>query len=161
VTELNWDAIGATAELLGALGVIGSLMYLAVQIRQNTRSVRASSYQSAVAIGVEVNRMVAGDAALASILRRGREDLASLDPDEETRFNALLGSQFRLYENVYYQRLAGTLEPAMWEGYRAILLRNTSRPGVRVWWSERRTLFRREFAELFDAELAKADDHAT
>jgi hypothetical protein len=33
---MNWDAIGAVAELLGAIGVIASLVYLAVQIRQSS-----------------------------------------------------------------------------------------------------------------------------
>jgi len=49
---MNWDAIGAIAELLGAIGVIASLVYLATQIRhsreqmgQNTRATRASAYQ--------------------------------------------------------------------------------------------------------------------
>ena len=46
---MNWDAIGAIAETLGAVGVIASLVYLAEQIRhsraqmsQNTKAVRAS-----------------------------------------------------------------------------------------------------------------------
>ncbi len=50
---MNWDAIGAIAELLGAVGVIASLVYLATQIRQsreqmsqNTKAIRASGYQS-------------------------------------------------------------------------------------------------------------------
>jgi hypothetical protein len=49
---MNWDAIGAIAELLGAVGVIASLVYLATQIRQsreqmgeNTRALRAGTYQ--------------------------------------------------------------------------------------------------------------------
>jgi hypothetical protein len=33
---VNWDALAAIAELLGAIGVLASLIYLAVQIRQNT-----------------------------------------------------------------------------------------------------------------------------
>ena len=40
---MNWDAIGAIAELLGAVGVIASLVYLAGQIRQNSRLVRSST----------------------------------------------------------------------------------------------------------------------
>ncbi len=35
---MNWDAIGAIAELLGAIGVIASLVYLARQMSQNTRA---------------------------------------------------------------------------------------------------------------------------
>ena len=42
---MSWDAIGAVAELLGAFGVIASLVYLANQMRQNTRAMRASAYQ--------------------------------------------------------------------------------------------------------------------
>jgi len=39
---LSWDALAAAAELLGALGVIATLAYLAVQIRQNTRLLSSS-----------------------------------------------------------------------------------------------------------------------
>ncbi len=35
---MNWDAIGAIAELAGAIGVVVSLAYLATQIRHNTRA---------------------------------------------------------------------------------------------------------------------------
>ena len=45
---MNWEAIGAVGEVLGAVGVIATLGYLAVQIRQNTRTVKSSAYQSAV-----------------------------------------------------------------------------------------------------------------
>ena len=41
---MNWDAIGAIAERLGAIGVVVSLLYLATQIRQNTKSVRAAAF---------------------------------------------------------------------------------------------------------------------
>ena len=37
---MNWEAIGAIGEVLGAIGVIVTLAYLAVQIRQNTRDIR-------------------------------------------------------------------------------------------------------------------------
>ena len=43
---MNWDAIGAIAELLGAAGVVASLIYLGVQIRQNTRTERARAFLS-------------------------------------------------------------------------------------------------------------------
>ncbi len=43
---MNWDAVGAMAELVGAIGVIASLIYLAIQIRQNTRSLQANTFQT-------------------------------------------------------------------------------------------------------------------
>jgi len=37
---MNWEALAAIGELVGAFGVIASLGYLAIQIRQNTRQIR-------------------------------------------------------------------------------------------------------------------------
>lgn len=44
--SMNWEAIGAAAELLGALGVICSLLYLAAHIRSSNQSVRAQMEQT-------------------------------------------------------------------------------------------------------------------
>jgi len=44
---MNWDAIGAFAELLGALAVFITVAFLAVQMRQNTRALRAESMNNA------------------------------------------------------------------------------------------------------------------
>jgi len=43
---MNWNAIGAIADTIGAFGVIGSLIYLAIQIRSNTRQLRFDATQS-------------------------------------------------------------------------------------------------------------------
>jgi hypothetical protein len=40
---MNWDALGSMAELLGAVGVIISLVYLASQVKTNTTTIRASA----------------------------------------------------------------------------------------------------------------------
>jgi hypothetical protein len=51
---MNWEAIGAVGEAIGAFGVILTLGYLALQIRQNTRSLKSASYQSAISSMSEV-----------------------------------------------------------------------------------------------------------
>jgi hypothetical protein len=43
---MNWEAVAAIGELLGATGVIVSLLYLAVQVRQNTRQTRLAAQQA-------------------------------------------------------------------------------------------------------------------
>jgi hypothetical protein len=49
---MDWSAIGAIAEIIGAAGVVVSLMYLAYQVRQNTRATKAGTRQ-ALADGVQ------------------------------------------------------------------------------------------------------------
>jgi hypothetical protein len=48
---LNWEAIGALAELVGAIGVIASLAYLASQIRQNTHAMRGGAHEADIEPG--------------------------------------------------------------------------------------------------------------
>jgi hypothetical protein len=43
---MNWDAIGAIGEILGAIVVVVSVIYLASQVRQNTAAARADALRS-------------------------------------------------------------------------------------------------------------------
>ena len=58
---MNWEAIGAVGEILGAAGVIITLIYLASQIRQNTRATRSQSVQSLAESGATMNAMIIED----------------------------------------------------------------------------------------------------
>ncbi len=81
---MNWDAIGAIAETLGAVGVIASLVYLATQIRQsreqmveNTRAVQAGTYQDFQRNVDEVfNRLIVDP-------ENRREEILGEEPDRE------------------------------------------------------------------------------
>ena len=42
---MNWDAIGAIGEIVGALAVLATLIYLAIQVRQNSVLQRAQTHQ--------------------------------------------------------------------------------------------------------------------
>ncbi len=103
--RLNWDAIGAIGEVLGAATVFATLAYLAVQIRQNTHSISTSIYESAMSGFNEVNRFICDNAELSSIFRRGNVDPESLDEEELFRFNLITRNYtnhiyklYRLYE---------------------------------------------------------------
>ena len=100
---MNWEAIGAVAELIGAVGVIGSLVYLAVQIRQNTRSLRASAYQAITGHVGDINRALFENAEVAHIVDVGSQDRAKLSPEERRRFNAYQMMRFMHYDNLYHQ----------------------------------------------------------
>ena len=57
---MNWDAIAAVGELLGASAVLVTLIYLAVQIRQNTSAVATATYESTMTGFNDINIVVAG-----------------------------------------------------------------------------------------------------
>jgi hypothetical protein len=87
---MSWEAIGATAELLAAIGVLVSLVYLAVQVRQNTAWLRQQAFQ----LGTnEVRRWsshFSESTPLSELFIRGQKDFASLEPAERLQFTMLI-----------------------------------------------------------------------
>jgi hypothetical protein len=79
---MNWEALGAIGEIVGAVAVVLTLGYLAVQIRQNTRTLRTSSHQASLDGFRELNRVLNELPELALIYRRGRNEPDSLPKDE-------------------------------------------------------------------------------
>jgi hypothetical protein len=87
---MNWEAIGAIGEILGAIAVLGTLIYLVAQLRQNTASVTTATYESMMSGITDINLVVVGDPDVASILARGARDPHSLDDDEALRYTTLV-----------------------------------------------------------------------
>ena len=78
---MNWEAIGAIGEVVGAFGVIATLGYLAFQIRQNTKQLTLNELASRVAVAnasataLRVERRSAYESAeLAELWLRGMSD---------------------------------------------------------------------------------------
>ena len=67
---MNWDAVGAIGEMVGAAAVVASLLYLAVQTRSNARSLRANAIWDAETIFGNANNLAASNPELAGLLGR-------------------------------------------------------------------------------------------
>jgi hypothetical protein len=86
------ETLNALAQLIAALGVIASLFYLGVQIRQNTRSMRAVVVDSLAQSIADVIRPMAEDRALMRAFHTVVEDWYKATDDDRTRALPLLFS---------------------------------------------------------------------
>jgi len=83
---VNWGALAAIAEVVGALGVLASLVQLGTQIRQNTVWLRQQAFQMGTN---EVRRWASHSSESnenSELFSRGQRDFSSLDPTERFRF---------------------------------------------------------------------------
>ena len=114
---MNWDAIGAIGEIIGALAVVITLAYLAIQIRQNTKVAQASTRQGVTNSAMEGGKFIAECPDIAVFLQKlnsGEE----LEPHELMRLNALAYFSTRNWENIHYQYLQGMLTENEWAAFR-------------------------------------------
>lgn len=154
---MNWDAIGAVAELVGAAGVVITLLYLALQVRQNTKALRAATFQAVIDYATGFAETVARDGDLAAIFQRGMADFESLSESERFRFHFQLIALLRRYENFHYQSRMGLLDDDQWEGLRSSLNHLMLRPGSRTWWISNSFLFNSSFRKFLEARFAAND----
>ena len=139
---MNWDAIGAVAELLGAVGVIGSLIYLASQIRDTRRALRTSTYlQLNESVRVAINSAVENPAVERSVAA-GLVDYEGLADEDRFRFIFWMNGIMRAFENVHYQHCAGMLDADRWELHRRDLEQIFAGPGAKQWWHGQGSRFR-------------------
>lgn len=151
---MNWAAVQAVAEAIGAIAVVASLIYLAIQVRQNTRAVRASTYDGMVRASGDFLRPLIEDAALALTFERLAGDWADarVGSEDRTRAMYLLTQLFRTWENVYYQWRQGMLEDWLWRAWQTVILSYFNQPGIQEWWRLRHMAY----SEPFQAFLAGA-----
>ena len=152
---MSWEALGAVGELVGVAGVILTLVYLAHQIRQNTRAIRAQTHQAITSANLGMAMGLAESEGLAGVLVRGLADFDSLDPADRLRTVGWFNSFLKFGENTHYQFLQGSLERSVWEGWMVILENWVTQPGPRKYWAERRDAFQPAFRELVDGMFSE------
>ena len=155
---MNWDAVGAVAEALGAAGVIASLLYLAMQVRASTRASAVEAKLQSTRLLTDTIDLVIQDPGLADVYQRGLADLESLSKDEFRRFSNMAMKYFWFCSAGHFQFRMGTLTDSDWQEHRIALHYWLRSPGCRSWWAKfGRASFGPEFQRFIDTEIASLD----
>lgn len=156
---MNWEVVGVVAEVVGALGVLITLAYLAIQIRDNTRSLQAASLES-VLDGPRDRYFLpmASDTDMADIYARGLNSLENLDEKEARRFFYMMYEQLFQLQQVMHLRereLIPEVDYEAWLTYTATLLRT---PGGSAMWPHCEKVITPTVANLVNDCIAKNPD---
>ena len=145
-------------ELIGGIAVVASLIYLGVQIRQNTKTVRASTLHQNTQLWSSLFLHMS-DPALARAYGVGVTADPDVKPSQYTQFFFLCRSMFVAFENQYYQRQQGLLDAATYESYeRSISTQLLAFRGFRIWWELNRAVFTPDFADHVDEMIARVPE---
>lgn len=118
---MNWNAIGAIAEVVGAVAVIITLAYLAIQIRQNTRMNASALRQSFY--DYTARQMLHGtdSAEFSALLAKAGTTDEALSPGERLQISRMFLAVFVGYQGAYFQHKHGALGQSDWKTCRALL----------------------------------------
>ena len=153
---MNWDAIGAIAELTAALGVIITLIYLAIQIRNSTTVDRANIRANLTAGSHNVLAHAAENAEIFVKINTGEE----LTDAERLRVAMFHRMAFRSYENYTYQHNLGLLDDSEWKGFFFAIEAFFKEPYAREDWRALRQQYSPAFQKLVDPLVPELDDQS-
>ena len=151
--SIRIEAINAIAQLLAALGVIASLFYLGAQIRQNTRSVRASVVDSLAHSLVDLLGPMAQHPESMRAFSLAIEDWHGATDADRLRAVPFIFATFKLFENAWFQQRQNTLDQQQWLGWDVYIRMYYHQPGVKTWWSMRKIAFAPGFCEYLEGTL--------
>ena len=159
---MNWEAIGATAELLGAIGVIGSLLYVGSQVR-------TSNVASSVAAKLSATQMLAAfqdtmlvNPQLATLMVKGRISYTELSSEDKLLFSTLALKATFMISAQYFQFQRKVLTEDDWHENRAVAMYWAISPGYQQWWDAiGNAAFAGEFKNFMEIEIEKAKIQAS
>ncbi|MCG8504897.1 MAG: hypothetical protein MI755_09845 [Sphingomonadales bacterium] len=154
---MNWEAIGAIGETLGAAGVIVTLVYLALQIRLSNRDAEAASFKNTLALSISsFHEMIKGENG--DVIMNGLLDYDDLAGREKLVFDNVMNSWFTVIASALFARERDLVDDEGTENL-SYLLRTRFFPysGIHAWWSESKEMFRPEARRWFEQEMSKAD----
>ena len=149
--------LAAMGQLAAVFVGIPSLIYLAVQIREQTKERRQSAVNALTVQWGDLTRALHENAEFAAIYLRGVQSFHDLDAVSKLRFSAFQNRFFKNFEGMYYSRCEGILTPALWGEIERTMSDFLAYDGVRQWWETRKHWHAEAFVRVVDAIIAKGE----
>ena len=154
--KLTLDSAAKVAEVVGAVAVVVGLLFVVIEIRENTIAQQFSATQTLVS---EYNTAVSAinDREFVCIYIRAGNDFQSLSQSDKIRFSILMQPVFRTFEQLHYSDLNGTIDVNVYSGFERQYAAMMQLPGNRQYWAARRDWFGQTFQEYTDRIIADGE----
>ena len=137
--------------LIANIAVIAGIVFLAVELRQNTKQLEIQSYQSWVAANMALNIAIS-DPLLSAIVSRGHPNSANLTSESAIAYAMFHMSMLQMAQSTHYLYLEGSLDRELWQSEMDRAAGILSIPGVRQWWDAGgRTQLTPSFVEFLES----------
>lgn len=152
---MNLEALGNAGEIVGAVAVILSILYLARQISQSTAIARAEN-QRELLNTAHIWHPLVTTPGLTADFRDALNRYPDIDPDAQARFHHFMHPLLNHVEAVFRMHRQGLLEDDSYERWMAGLIAILNTPGASVWWEHIKGMLGREFVE----DLERMREHS-
>jgi hypothetical protein len=151
---MDVEAIGKMGGIMGAGAIgVGLVVWMAGVIRQSIREAQLIAFQNTANRHQQWHADLAREPDLARIYVAGLDSPQALNEIDRIRFESLASSLFRNWEDEFLHYARGMVDDEIFAGRRNAFKIHLTKPGMRWYWTERRSHFTESFAKYVDFEL--------
>ena len=148
---MSLSDLASLGSLLSGVGVLVSLIYLSLQIRQNTRAVRSQIHQHITDGWFSMGSIVTANARVFTAgISSNADSFAAMPDADKYAFMSSIFVFFKHFENMYLQYKEGLIAPENWNAWTLMMFMYWRMPGVQLWWKSRRESFAPEFRRFIE-----------
>ena len=142
---MNWEAISAVSEIIGAIAVVVSLVYLAVQVRSSSKATRATVYMGLHDTQAQFSYLLLSDPSLRELA--DSLDDPQLSVADRPDMSHLLTMLFNKYELFYFLSREDMFSSDVDRAMTKIIANRLKTPGVKEWWDDSQDTFSPDFVK--------------
>ena len=147
---MSLEQAALVAQIISAVAIIASLIFVGFQLKKATSAIRATSSQAHSELYTDLVRSIIDNREFARAWSIGMSDPKALKEEEWVQFVAYASALFRLYESSRVQWLNGRLDDEHWNTVERQATDFGHLPGLRLAWKLRGHWFSPEFRAWFD-----------
>jgi hypothetical protein len=154
---MNWQMLTAIGQLATVCVGVPSIIYFAIQLREQTRERRQSAVNALTVQWSDLTKALHENPEFAALFLRGVQSFHDLDAVSKLRFSAFQNRFFKNFEGMYYSRREGILTTDLWNEIDRTMSDFLAYDGVRQWWETRKHWHTEAFVRVVDAMIAKVE----
>ena len=153
---MNWDALGAIAELIGSIAVVITLIYLAVQLRYNSKSTRLAAAHGLASTYTDTLSQISANPELTELYFKGLLGDPRLTKTQRRQFDLLILQFVRNGDVHFHSFIEGTMSVELWEATEKGFVHLYSQPGGKASWERQRHLVSESFRNHVEEKYQNA-----
>jgi len=161
---MTLEEIYYISQIVAVIGIFASLIFVGVQIRQNSEQMKAQTREARYGTMNQiltdhhhsVNSMAHDPGASQDYFTGHADGLAAIAPERRASHIMMLMSQMHLYERAWIQREAGRLGDDAWEMIQRQNAATIAGIACQEIWNLRKASFAPGFAAYVDKEISSA-----
>ncbi len=144
--------LGALGDIVASFGVLATLIYLALQLRQNTKALRQGTAHAMAGDLRSMFSLLASDQGLAEVLVEAGHK-TQLGGPTRVRYWTFTSNLLRIYENAYLLKRENSVSEAHWSGMTQLMIDYKSMAAFAGYWEDRKHWLSAEFRTYMETEI--------